>query len=120
MRLTVLGSGDAFGSGGRLQPAFHVEHDGQRLLLDCGTTSLIGMRRRGFTASRLKIVREFYQQLFHGGGIFAERLAAARAMENEDPAIAEILKFIVDGKKRPLCMAHNNPDKPSERAHREV
>lgn len=82
--------------------------------------NVIGMRRRGFTASRLKIVREFYQQLFHGGGVFADRLDAGRKMKDEDPAIAEILKFIDDGKKRPLCMAHNNPDKPSERAHREV
>ena len=82
--------------------------------------NVIGMRRRGFTASRLKIVREFYQQLFHGGGVFADRLKAGRKMQNADPAIAEILKFIDAGKKRPLCMAHNNPDKPSERAHREV
>jgi UDP-N-acetylglucosamine acyltransferase len=82
--------------------------------------NVTGMRRRGFTASRLKIVREFYQQLFHGGGVFADRLEAGRKMKDDDPAIAEILKFIDDGKKRPLCMAHNNPDKPSERAHREV
>ncbi|MCB2744356.1 hypothetical protein KQ749_15070, partial [Listeria monocytogenes] len=67
----------------------------------------------------LKVVRDFYQQLFHGGGIFAERLEALRPMGSADPAIAEILTFIDNGIKRPLCMAHNNPNKPSERAHLE-
>lgn len=82
--------------------------------------NVIGMRRRGFTHSRLKIVREFYQRLFHGRGVFAERLQAVRPMEKDDAAIAEILKFIDDGAKRPLCMAHNNPNKPTERSHLET
>jgi UDP-N-acetylglucosamine acyltransferase len=40
-------------------------------------------------------------------------------MANADPAIGEILTFIDSGDKRPLCMAHNNPNKPTERAHLE-
>lgn len=82
--------------------------------------NVVGMRRRGFTHSRLKIVREFYQQLFHGSGIFAERLEAVRPMADSDPAVAEILAFIGDGVKRPLCMAHNNPNKSTERANLEA
>lgn len=81
--------------------------------------NVVGMRRRGFNHKRLQVVRDFYQQLFHGGGIFAERLEALRPMESEDPAIAEILTFIDAGIKRPLCMAHNNPNKSTERAHLE-
>lgn len=81
--------------------------------------NVIGMRRRGFTHKRLQVVREFYQQLFHGGGVFAERLQALRPMKADDPAIAEILAFIDGAKKRPLCMAHNNPNKSTERAHLE-
>lgn len=45
MKLTVLGCGDAFGSGGRLQTSYHVEHEGRRFLIDCGATALIGMHR---------------------------------------------------------------------------
>lgn len=47
MRLTVLGSGDAFGSGGRLQTSFHVAPGGggSAFLIDCGVTSLIGLDR---------------------------------------------------------------------------
>lgn len=45
LRLTVLGCGDAFGSGGRLQSSYHVETPHCRFLLDCGATALIGMHR---------------------------------------------------------------------------
>jgi UDP-N-acetylglucosamine acyltransferase len=71
--------------------------------------NIIGMKRRKFTRERLATVRGFYQRLFHGPGIFAERLESVRPLASEDPAIAEILKFIGDGKHRPLCLpAENN------------
>ena len=43
MELTVIGSDDAFGSGGRLQTCFHVTTADKSFLIDCGATSLIGM-----------------------------------------------------------------------------
>lgn len=46
-RLAVLGCGDAFGSGGRLQTAFHLTLAHARVLIDCGATALIGMERQG-------------------------------------------------------------------------
>ncbi|MEL7082826.1 MAG: MBL fold metallo-hydrolase, partial [Pseudomonadota bacterium] len=45
MRLTVVGSGDAFGSGGRLQTCFHVTRPDGNFLIDCGATALIGLSR---------------------------------------------------------------------------
>jgi ribonuclease BN (tRNA processing enzyme) len=45
MRLTVVGCGDAFGSGGRLQTCYHVETAATRFLIDCGATTLIGLNR---------------------------------------------------------------------------
>jgi len=66
--------------------------------------NLIGMKRRKFTKQRLAIVRAFYQKLFHGPGIFAERLEAVQPMAAEDPAIAEILTFIAEAKHRALCL----------------
>lgn len=47
MKLTVLGCGDAFGSGGRLQTCYHVETAGTRFLIDCGATTLIGFNKFG-------------------------------------------------------------------------
>jgi UDP-N-acetylglucosamine acyltransferase len=66
--------------------------------------NVIGMRRRKFTRERLATVRSFYQDLFHGSGVFAERLARVQTRADEDPAIAEILAFIAGGKHRPLCL----------------
>lgn len=66
--------------------------------------NIIGMKRRKFTRERLATVRAFYQKLFHGPGVFAERLAAVQGSASEDPAIADILAFIEAGKHRPLCL----------------
>ncbi|MEH2572872.1 UDP-N-acetylglucosamine acyltransferase [Bradyrhizobium sp. AZCC 1577] len=74
--------------------------------------NIIGMKRRKFTRERLAKVRSFYQKLFHGPGIFAERLNAVQPMAGEDPAIAEILAFIGDGKLRPLCLPAGDGNKP--------
>lgn len=45
MKLTVVGCGDAFGSGGRLQTSFLVDTADTRFLIDCGATALIGLNR---------------------------------------------------------------------------
>jgi ribonuclease BN (tRNA processing enzyme) len=45
MKLTVIGCGDAFGSGGRLQTSYLVEAAGTRFLIDCGASALIGFNR---------------------------------------------------------------------------
>jgi ribonuclease BN (tRNA processing enzyme) len=45
VELIVLGSGDAFGSGGRNQPAFLVNLSAWAFLLDCGATSLVALKR---------------------------------------------------------------------------
>lgn len=45
MRLTVIGCGDAFGSGGRLQTSYLVEGAGTRFLIDCGASTLTGFSR---------------------------------------------------------------------------
>ena len=66
--------------------------------------NLVGMKRRKFTTARLSKVRGFYHQLFHGPGLFTDRLAAVRVMAGDDPAIAEILAFIDAGRQRELCV----------------
>ena len=42
-----LGSGDAFGSGGRFQACIHVKGASTNLLIDCGASSVIAMKRFG-------------------------------------------------------------------------
>lgn len=43
--LRFLGSGDAFASGGRLQACLQLEGAGEPLLIDCGATALVSLKR---------------------------------------------------------------------------
>jgi ribonuclease BN (tRNA processing enzyme) len=45
VQVQFLGSGDAFGSGGRLQSCILVSHPGGRFLIDCGASAMISFRR---------------------------------------------------------------------------
>ena len=53
MKLTVIGSGDAFGSGGRLQTCYHVAAGEKEFLIDCGATALIGFHKLGLDPNRV-------------------------------------------------------------------
>ena len=44
VRLHFVGTGDAFGNGGRLQTCFWLEGGGESLLIDCGATSLVALK----------------------------------------------------------------------------
>lgn len=46
MRLTVIGCGDAFGSGGRFNTCFMIEAAGATVLLDCGASSPVALKAR--------------------------------------------------------------------------
>jgi UDP-N-acetylglucosamine acyltransferase len=70
--------------------------------------NIIGMKRRNFSRERLATLRSFYQKLFHGPGIFAERLSKVQPLAAEDPAIAEILAFIGATRNRALCLPAEN------------
>src|SRR6185503_13363687 len=48
MRITVLGSAEAFSSGGRGNSAYLVDDAHGRLLIDCGPTVPFALRARGF------------------------------------------------------------------------
>jgi ribonuclease BN (tRNA processing enzyme) len=47
MRVTIVGSGDAFGSGGRFNTCFWLETSGPTLLIDCGASSLVALKASG-------------------------------------------------------------------------
>jgi ribonuclease BN (tRNA processing enzyme) len=56
MKLTVVGCGDAFGSGGRLQTCYLAELGSSRFLIDCGATALIGCERVGIDPNSVPII----------------------------------------------------------------
>ena len=47
MRLTIVGSGDAFGSGGRFNTCFWLATAKATLLIDCGASSSVALKARG-------------------------------------------------------------------------
>lgn len=53
MRLTIVGSGDAFGSGGRFNTCFMVEAAERRMLIDFGASSLVALRAMRIDPSSL-------------------------------------------------------------------
>jgi ribonuclease BN (tRNA processing enzyme) len=64
-----LGSGDAFGSGGRLQTCIDVRGAGTRFLFDCGASSLIAMRRWRVDPSSIDVILLTHLHGDHFGGL---------------------------------------------------
>ena len=69
MRLTIIGCGDAFGAGGSLQTSFHGRAGAGGFLIDCGTTTLIGMRRLGLDPNGIGTVFVSHLHGDHFGGL---------------------------------------------------
>jgi ribonuclease BN (tRNA processing enzyme) len=69
MRLTIIGCGDAFGASGRLQTSFHVRSGQSTFLIDCGTSTLIGMRRLGLEPNDIDAVFVTHLHGDHFGGL---------------------------------------------------
>lgn len=67
--VTFAGSGDAFGSGGRFQACIHVLADGRPLMLDCGATSLVALRRQGIDPGEIPLVLVSHLHVDHAGGL---------------------------------------------------
>jgi ribonuclease BN (tRNA processing enzyme) len=69
--LTVqfVGSGDAFGSGGRFQTCISVRGAGTHVLLDCGASSLVALKRLGLDPSAVDAVLVTHLHGDHFGGL---------------------------------------------------
>ncbi len=67
--LRFLGSGDAFGSGGRLQTCMHLSGTDGAVLIDCGASSLIAMKRDGMDPGEVDAVLLSHLHGDHFGGV---------------------------------------------------
>jgi ribonuclease BN (tRNA processing enzyme) len=69
VELQFLGSGDAFGSGGRFQTSLLLRGAGEPLLIDCGASSLIAMKRAAVNPSDIGLVLLTHLHGDHFGGV---------------------------------------------------
>jgi ribonuclease BN (tRNA processing enzyme) len=69
MKLTVIGSGDAFSAGGRFQSCYMVEDGGSRYLLDFGATSLLALQRSAIAPNSIRAVLISHLHGDHFGGL---------------------------------------------------
>jgi ribonuclease BN (tRNA processing enzyme) len=69
IQVTFLGSGDAFGSGGRFQTCIYVDTGSARFLLDCGASSLIAMKRQGLRPTLVDTILLTHLHGDHFGGL---------------------------------------------------
>jgi ribonuclease BN (tRNA processing enzyme) len=69
IQVQFLGSGDAFGSGGRLQTCILVKATQSQFLVDCGASSLIAMRRFGVDPNAIHMILLTHLHGDHFGGI---------------------------------------------------
>lgn len=69
LKVKFLGSGDAFGHGGRLQPCILLERGGRRVLLDCGASAMISLQRYGVEPNSIEGVLISHLHGDHFGGL---------------------------------------------------
>ena len=87
VKVRFLGSGDAFGSGGRLQACIHVEAGAMDFLLDCGASALCAMKRLGVPPSSVEAIILTHLHGDHFGGIPFFLLEAQLVSKREKPLV---------------------------------
>jgi ribonuclease BN (tRNA processing enzyme) len=85
MQLTVVGCGDAFGSGGRLQSAYLVEVPGRTILLECGASTQIGLNKLGIDANAIDTIVISHLHGDHFAGLVWMVLGAQIATKRTQP-----------------------------------
>ena len=69
MKLTIVGSGDAFGSGGRLNTCFLLQTAKATLLIDCGASAMPALKGQGIDPNRIDAVVLSHLHGDHFGGL---------------------------------------------------
>jgi ribonuclease BN (tRNA processing enzyme) len=69
VRLRFIGCGDAFAAGGRFHTCFHLDGGEQAMLIDCGVTSLVALKREGIDPASVGWVALTHLHGDHFGGL---------------------------------------------------
>jgi len=85
MKVKFIGSGDAFGSGGRLQPCILITEEEHTFTLDLGLTALIGLRQQGIDPNSIDTVLLSHLHGDHCGGLPFLLMDAMLGSKRESP-----------------------------------
>lgn len=85
MQLTVIGSGDAFSAGGRLQTSFLIRAGERTILLDCGATILTGLAREEINPNEIDTIVISHLHGDHFAGLVWIFLSARHVFKREGP-----------------------------------
>ncbi len=126
--LRCLGTGDAFGSGGRLNSCYHLKHTDGQMLIDCGSSSLIAMQRFKVIPAEIDtvVISHFHGDHFGGipylileGQYASQRtrpltLVGPAGLKQRVEAVCEALYPGMTSNKNsfPVKYLHLNPKKP--------
>jgi ribonuclease BN (tRNA processing enzyme) len=69
VRLRFVGCGDAFASGGRFQTSFYLDGGVEPVLIDCGATTLVALKRLGIDSTSIGLVVLSHLHGDHFGGL---------------------------------------------------
>jgi len=110
VQVRFVGSGDAFGSGGRWQTCIRLAGGGQVLLVDCGATSLVALTAQGLDPSQVDAVVLTHLHGDHFGGLpflildgqFSGRTAALTVAgpPGTEARLAEAMEVLFPGSSR--------------------
>jgi ribonuclease BN (tRNA processing enzyme) len=87
MKLTIAGSGDAFGSGGRLNTCFLLETAKATLLVDCGASAMPALKKQGIDPNRIEAIVLSHLHGDHFGGLPFLLLDAQFLSRREQPLL---------------------------------
>lgn len=69
MRVTIVGSGDAFGTGGRTHTCFKIDALGKTVVVDFGAASIVGWKKLGHDCAEVDAVVISHLHGDHFGGL---------------------------------------------------
>lgn len=69
MKVTVVGSGDAFGTGGRAHTCLRIDSQGKTICVDFGASAITGWKKLGFDCDEIDAVIVSHLHGDHFGGL---------------------------------------------------
>ncbi len=69
VELFLVGTGDAFGNGGRFQTCFVLRHGDDAVMIDCGASSLIALKAAGIEPNDIETIALTHLHGDHFGGL---------------------------------------------------